>query len=467
MRLQFLGANQQVTGSCYCLSVNGAKIMIDCGLTQEREYQYRNWQACPVPVEKINYLILTHVHIDHSGLIPKLVRNGFRGRIYATKPTVDLAHVVLHDAAKIQMEDARYKKRRHQKEGRSGKHPETPLYDVQDAEKALALCMGCDYDRPLQLGENINVCFRDAGHILGSAMLEFRIKEQEKPERVLIFSGDIGQRGKPLIGDPAEFTEADYVVMESTYGDRDHDRSGDIEGQLARVINRTIGRGGNVVIPTFAIERAQELMYYLGRLIYSREIPDTRIYLDSPMAVDITEIFRHNHEYLDRESQQLILSHQPPLRYPGLRLVQSVAESKAINLEERPCIIMSPAGMCNAGRIKHHLRCNIGRPESTVLFVGYQARGTLGRQILDGDRDVRIHGQMRRVRASIEHIQGLSAHADQSGLIHWLRQLNAAPRQIFLTHGEKAAATQLSQRIQQNLGWPVTIPSYLDVVELT
>lgn len=465
MELHFLGANRQVTGSRYCLTANGEHVMIDCGLVQEREFLSRNWAECPISAGKVKALLLTHVHIDHCGLIPRFVREGFKGRILATRPTVDLADVVLRDSAHIQHEDAAYKKKRHHRERRHGKHPEVPLYERDDVERTLPLFRGIDYGQSTHVADGISVTFHDAGHILGSAMLEV-IVEENGTKRSILFSGDIGQNGKPLIGDPTLFDEADYVVMESTYGNRDHDSMGDVESQLGDVINETIKRGGNVVIPTFAIERAQELMYYISQLVNADRIPDIPVFLDSPMAVDVTEIFRRHREYCDEETWELFALHEPPLRFPGLKLVRSVEDSKAIFAQKKPCIIMSAAGMCNAGRIKHHLRQNIGRWECTILFVGYQARGTLGRQIVDGRSPVRIHGEMRRVRARVAQIHGLSAHADRTGLLHWLGHLKRPPRHVFLAHGEEDVSLAFADEIDRELGWPVSVPRYGDVVEL-
>jgi metallo-beta-lactamase family protein len=465
MKLIFLGANRCVTGSRYCLEVNGTRVMIDCGLVQERQYVKRNWEPSPIKASSVQALLLTHVHIDHSGLIPKFVQEGFSGPILATHPTVDLASIVLRDSAHIQKEDAAYKKKRHRREGRQVVHPEEPLYRTADVERSLSLFQGVDYDRMVPVADGINVLFRDAGHILGSAMLELLVKEGNT-ERRLVFSGDIGQRGKPLIKDPSVFEQADYVVMESTYGDRLHEKSGDIETQLCDVINQTLDRQGNVVIPTFAIERAQELMFYIGRLVYAKRIPKVSIFLDSPMAVDVTEIFRAHRQYLDSESRSLVLSNEPPLRYPGLQMVQTAEQSRALNHLQRPSIIMSPSGMCTAGRIKHHLRHNIGRPESTILFAGFQARGTLGRQILEGNQEVRIHGALRRVKAQVAHINGLSGHADQAGLLDWLSHLQTPPRHVFLAHGEEAASECLAGLIQDRWGWPVSIPAYESAVNL-
>ena len=282
----------------------------------------------------------------------------------------------------------------------------------------------------------------------------------------MLFSGDIGQWGKPLIRDPSLFEQADYVVMESTYGDRTHGEGGDVETQLSQVINETIDRGGNVVIPTFAVERSQELMYYISRLVHDGRIPNVEVFLDSPMAVDVTDIFRQFRDCFDQETWQLITSEEPPLRFPGLHLVRTVQESRAINRMESPCIIMASSGMCTAGRIKHHLRRNIERAESTIVFVGYQSHGTLGRQILDRKEQVRIHGRTYRVRAQVNQIYGFSGHADRSGLIRWLSHLGSPPRQVFLTHGDEEAAQSLAKHIREEMNWNVSVPEYQDAVDL-
>ncbi|MHB8970308.1 MAG: MBL fold metallo-hydrolase RNA specificity domain-containing protein [Pirellulaceae bacterium] len=465
MKLHFLGANRQVTGSRYCLETAEGKILVDCGMFQERPYQDRNWLPSPIPPRDLRALVLTHVHVDHCGLIPRLVQEGFRGPIYCTRPSVDLAEVILRDAARIQVEDVRFKKKRHAKEGRRGTHPEIPLFTETDVDRTLPLFQGVPYGQPIPLSSSVNVTFHDAGHILGSAMLEFRIRTGERETRVL-FSGDIGQWGKPLIRDPSLFEQADYVVMETTYGDRDHTDSGDIATQLEQVVLETLARGGNLVIPVFAVERAQELIYFLGRLVHAKRIPHVDAFLDSPMAVDVTTIFRKHRECFDADTWRLIQSHEQPLRFAGLHMAHSVEESKAINARREPCIIMAPSGMCSAGRIKHHLRLNIGRADSTILFIGYQAAGTLGRQILEGGRFVRIHGREWPVKAQIRQLDGFSGHADRSALLRWIGNLRRAPQHIFLTHGEEAAAQHFASEIQQRFGWPVSLPEFLQTVEL-
>ena len=465
MKLSFFGANRQVTGSRYCVEANGSKIMIDCGLYQERAFLDRNWEACPIPVDELDALLLTHVHVDHCGLIPRLVQQGFQNDIYCTAPSVDLADIILRDAAHIQMEDAAFKQKRHRKEGRRGKHPEIPLYTDRDAEAALLLFRAAPYEERVRINDTFSVTFHDAGHILGSAMLELIVSENGQSRR-LIFSGDIGQWDKPLVRDPTLFDEADYVIMESTYGDRDHPDDGDIETLLGDVINQAVSRGGTIIVPTFAVERAQELMYHMSRLVHLDRIPDIQVFLDSPMAVDVTKIFRKHRDCFDDETWARIESEQPPLRFEGLRLVRSVEDSKAINSVQMPCIIMATSGMCTAGRIKHHLKARIGRPENTVLFVGYQGRGTLGRQILEGKQEVRIHGRMHRVRARIEQIHGFSGHADRRALLRWVEHLKKPPKHVFLTHGEEESSEHLAQRIREEKGWSVSVPQYRDSVEL-
>jgi metallo-beta-lactamase family protein len=466
MKIHFLGANRQVTGSRYCLELNHSKILIDCGMFQERPYLDRNWEPSPIPPSEIDAVVLTHVHIDHCGLIPKLVSEGFSGPIYCTRPSVQLAEVVLRDAARIQTEDVKFKKKRHEKEGRRGKHPEIPLFDDSDVDHTIPLLKGVPYQRTIQINDSVSVTFHEAGHILGSAMLEFQVKESAGATRI-VFSGDIGQWDKPLIRDPTLFDEADYVVMETTYGDHNHPSAGDIETQLETVINETVSNNGNVVIPTFAVERAQELVYYIGRLAHAKRIPYLDVFLDSPMAVDVTDVFRNHRDCLDEETWKLIMSNEPPLKFPGLHLVSRSQDSKAINDRRKPCIIMATSGMCTAGRIKHHLRKNIGRAESTILFVGYQAHGTLGRQILEGNSLVRIHGREWKVKARVSRIDGFSGHADQAALLRWIGNLKQAPRQVFLTHGDEDASQSFAEELRRRFSWPgVSLPHYQEVVTI-
>ncbi len=469
MQLQFLGANRQVTGSRYCLKAGGATILIDCGMFQERKYLDRNWEPSPLPPKKIDAAVLTHAHLDHCGLLPRLVGEGFKGPVFATAATADLAELILEDSAGIQAEDIAYKKRRHRKEGRKAKHPEVTLFTPKDVRRTLSRFQRVAYQQPVRINDRVSAVFHDAGHILGSAMVELKVRENGDTRR-LVFSGDIGQWDKPIIRNPSVFTQADFVVMESTYGNRNHDDHGedrgDVPSQLARIISHTIKGGGNVVIPTFAIERAQELIYHIGRLLDAGRIPDVPVFLNSPMAIDATEVFRRHRECFDEDAWRLISSGSFPLRFPKLTMTHSVDESKAIGRLREPAVIMATSGMCTAGRIKHHLRNNITRPESTILFVGYQARGTLGRQILDGNPEVRIHGRSWRVKARIEQIHGVSGHADRAGLLRWLGSLKSPPQQVFLTHGDEDQSLALADHVRDQMHWPVTVPEYQQKVEL-
>jgi len=462
MELKFLGACRQITGSRYLFSHNGIKILIDCGLFQERKYLEKNWDAFSFPPDRIDFILLTHIHLDHSGLLPKIVREGYHNPILTTSATRDMIDTVLLDSARIHEEDAAYKKKRHRREKRKGPYPEIPLYTVSDAEKVFPLVKSFPYNQPVNLNHGLSVKFHDAGHILGSAMLEITAKEKNGRSRKIIFSGDIGQNNKPLIRDPSVFHEANYVVMESTYGDRMHENPENIEPMLSKIINETVRRGGNIVIPIFVIERAQELLFHLSRLVHKKKIPRLMIFLDSPMAVDITEVFLRHKECLDRQTLDMINRGERPFDFPGLRFVRSADESKTINRMRGSCIIMAGSGMCTGGRIKHHLVHNISRPESTILFVGYQASGTLGRQIVDGSAQVRIHGKLRPVKARIDHIDGFSAHADRKALIEWIIQLQRDPEGVFITHGEEKPALSLARKIREKTGWSVEVPRLLE-----
>lgn len=465
VRIQFLGASRQVTGSCYLLEAEELRLLVDCGLFQERDYQGRNWAPFPVDPERLDFILLTHCHLDHAGLLPKVVREGFNQTILTTSPSVDLLKIVLLDSARIQEEDAAYKKKRHKKEGRKGRYPEVPLYTVEDAEESLSLIRSVNYRQEISLSEGVSAVFHDAGHILGAAMIEVNIRGNGGSRKV-VFSGDIGQWDKPLMRNPSVFQYADYVVMESTYGDRNHGDLVEVEEKLCRIINETVKTGGNIVIPTFAIERAQELMFHLSRLVREDSIPFLMIFLDSPMAVNVTDVFLKQKKFLDKETLDLIQKGEPPFRFPGLKLVRTIGESKAINNIKGSCIIMAGSGMCTGGRIKHHLARNISRPESTILFVGFQARGTLGRHIVDGANEVRIHGKLHKVRARIEQINGFSAHADKDDLMKWLGHLQSTPKRVFLTHGEEDAALALADTIHKKKGWQVSVPGYKEEWEL-
>ncbi|HEY6564959.1 MAG TPA: MBL fold metallo-hydrolase, partial [Pirellulaceae bacterium] len=395
-------------------------------------------------------------------------KQGFRGPIYMTEPSADLVEIMLRDAAKIQAEDLKYKQKRHKREGRTGPHPYELLYSESDVEQACELVKSVKFNDSIPVVDGLSAEWIDSGHILGAGSLDLRVGEtdssQPTPLRV-VFSGDIGQWNKPLVGDPVRFQQADYLIMESTYGDRLHEDGGDIPSQLERVIKDTIRRGGKVVIPTFAVERAQELMYWFSQLAHQKRIPSIPVFLDSPMAIDVTNIFLRHEDWLDAEARRMIESGEPPLRFPGLRMSRTTKESMAINNVRGPAVILSTSGMCNAGRIKHHLRQYIGDPKSTIVFVGFQSPGTLGREILDKRQEVRIHGQSFAVRAQVEQIFGFSGHADRDGLLHWIDDIFVPPRKTFIVHGEESSALALAARIRER-GWNVDVPAYQQVVEL-
>jgi len=464
-RLTFLGAAQNVTGSRYLLEVGGSRILVDCGLYQERDLLARNWDPFPVPPASIDTLLLTHAHVDHCGYLPRLVHDGFHGRIVSTPVTAEVAAIVLTDSAKLQVEDASYKKKRHSREQRTGAHPEVPLYTLDDVTTTLPLFDPVGYDTPVPIGDGITAEFRDAGHILGSSSVLVAIGTGAA-RRTILFSGDVGRWDKPLLNDPVAAVGADWIVVESTYGDRLHEQTGQIREHLAAVITETRQRGGNIIVPSFALERTQEVLWYLNDLIGLKRIPHLLVFVDSPMAVRVTDVFEKHPEILDEQMRALMANHASPFHFSGLKLVRTVQQSKAINLISGTVMIIAGAGMCNGGRIKHHLEINISRPESTVLFVGYQAVGTLGRQILDGRPEVRLFGQMHPVRAKIENIPGFSAHADRDELTRWLSGMQKPPRRVFVTHGEPEASAAFAKHIGEHFGWQAHVPAYQETVLL-
>ena len=467
--LRFLGGAGNVTGSRFLLEAEGTRLLIDCGIYQERELLGRNWDPFPVPPDSIDAVLLTHAHLDHSGYLPKLGRDGFRGRIYATAATIETAEILLKDAAHIAEEDAKNKRRRHKREGRHGPHPVVPLYTVADARRVMPHFAPVEYRRPVEVTSRIQAEFRDTGHILGAAAIRLTIRGKGKRKRgdelSILFSGDLGRPARPLLHDPDPFTHANYAVVESTYGDRSHEQP-DIPEQLAEVINATAERGGNVVIPSFAVGRAQELLFHIKQLTEQKRIPRLVTFVDSPMATSVTALFRRHRGILDPDFADEFRGRRSAFDFPGLTFVRNVDQSKAINQIHGSSIIIAGSGMCTGGRIKHHLIANISRPESTILFVGYQARGTLGRRILRGDNPIRILGHDRDVQARIEVLNGLSAHGDREDMLDWLSTIDPPPRRTFVVHGENAASQTFAEAIAAR-GWPTTIPAFGDEVELT
>lgn len=447
--IRFLGAAGSVTGSRFLIEAAGARVLVDCGLFQEREFVGRDWADFPVAPSSIDAVVLTHAHLDHTGYLPKLVRDGFRGPIYCTKATAEIATLLLEDAAHILEEDAENKRRRHAREGRRGPHAERPLYTTADARAVPSHFSHVRYGRRATISPGISAEFFDAGHILGSAIVRLTL-----PECRVAFSGDLGRpRGGPILRAPADLPEAEAVVVESTYGDRLHP-SGDVETRLQDAITDAVARGGNVVIPSFAVERAQDVLYHLGRLVASARIPRLMMFVDSPMATSVTRLFARHRALLAPDVAEAFARGDPPFEWPGLTFVRSVDQSKAINQIRGSAVIIAGAGMCNGGRVKHHLVANIGRPESTILFVGYQARGTLGRQIVTGESPVRILGRWHDVHARIESIDEFSAHADRAELLDWLTASPAAsrpPRRVFVVHGEAKASAALAGALRERL----------------
>ena len=438
MRLIFIGADHEVTGSCHVLEVCGRYILVDCGMEQGTD----DFETAELPmnIADIDYVLLTHAHIDHSGMLPLLYARGFRGDVIATPATVDLCDIMLKDSAHIQMTEAEWKNRKGQ---RAGKEPVVPIYDMNDAEGVLEHFVSCDYDKVMDLCEGVKVKFSDAGHLLGSASIEVWINEDGE-ERKIVFSGDIGNLNRPIIKDPSYINDADYVVMESTYGDRYHNADVDYVSELAGICQRTFDRGGNVVIPAFAVGRTQEMLYYFRKIKEEGLVKghSFEVYVDSPLAVEATQIFNENMaECFDQEAMELVRNGINPLRFPGLTLSITSNDSIAINSDNKPKVIISASGMCEAGRIRHHLKHNLWRKECTVVFVGYQANGTLGRMLLEGASEVKLFGETIEVMAEIVKLEGVSGHADKAGLIKWITSFDNRLKQVFVVHGEDEVST--------------------------
>ena len=458
MRLTFLGANHEVTGSCTLLQIGEKNVMIDCGMEQgEDHYQQADM---PMTAAEVDVVCVTHAHIDHTGRLPLLYKEGFRGSIYATHETAKLCGIMLRDSANIQMSEAEYATRKAQ---RAGQPPVEPLYDLEDVEGLLKLFHPCDYNTRLPLCEGVDVRFTDIGHLLGSAAIEMWLKEGDT-ERKLVFSGDVGNTAQPIINDPKPVDEADYLVLESTYGDRLHTKDGKVNNiaTLAQVLQRTLDRGGNVIIPAFAVGRTQEMLYFI-REVKNRGLVQGHdgfpVYVDSPLANEATAIFMQcGMECLDPDAREVMQKGENPIAFEGLRTSVTAEDSKALNEDKTPKVIISASGMCDAGRIRHHLKYNLWRPECTVLFVGYQSNGTLGRALYEGAKTVKLFGDEVAVHAEIASMTGLSGHADQRGLLDWVSRFKRTPEQIFVNHGDDCACTTLAKLLESDFGCKADAP---------
>lgn len=457
MKITFLGATHEVTGSCYYLEAAGKKFLVDCGMEQGPD-NFEN-EELPVNPSDLDFALLTHAHIDHSGNFPALYAKGFQGPIYATEATCDLCDIMLRDSAHIQMFEAEWRNR---KGRRSGKPEFVPAYTMEDAIGVLRNFVSCEYGQTIHLSEGIKVRFIDAGHLLGSASIELWMLEDGKEEKI-VFSGDIGNINQPLIKDPTYLTQADYVVMESTYGDRTHGERPDYAKALAKVIQRTFDRGGNVVIPSFAVGRTQEMLYFIRQIKEEKLVhgyDGFKVYVDSPLANEATTIFREHHlDCYDEEATRLIQQGINPISFQGLKTSITSEDSKAINFDEERKVIISASGMCDAGRIKHHLKHNLWDRNNTILFVGYQAVGTLGRALIEGAEQVKLFGEEIHVAAEICQLPGISGHADVDGLLKWAGSFREnPPKQVFVTHGEDAVTEIFAGRLKEEFGYSAMAP---------
>ena len=456
MKITFIGATHEVTGSCYYLEAAGKKFLVDCGMEQGPDY-YEN-KDIPVPPGELDFVLLTHAHMDHSGNLPAIYAKGFKGPVYATEATCNLCDIMLRDSAHIQMFEAEWRNR---KAKRQGKPEFVPAYTMEDALGVIRNFVGCPYETGIILGEGLRVKFIDAGHLLGSSSIEVNICEAGV-EKTIVFSGDIGNKNQPLIKDPAYFSKADYVVMESTYGDRSHGERPDYVCLLADVIQETFDRGGNVVIPSFAVGRTQEMLYFIRQikaegLIHGHD--NFKVFVDSPLANEATNIFGiHKYDCFDDEALELIRKGINPLSFPGLKISVTSEDSKAINFDDDCKVIISASGMCDAGRIKHHLKHNLWREDSTILFVGYQAVGTPGRALLEGTQEIKLFGEPVHVAAKICRMPGISGHADVNGLVDWIKAFEVKPQKVFVTHGEDTVTELFAARLRDEMNYDAYAP---------
>lgn len=463
MKISFLGAAKEVTGSCFLLTVGNKNVLIDCGMQQGQDK--KDNQALVFDANKIDYVVVTHAHIDHSGRLPLLTKNGYKGQIHATRKTCDLMRIMLMDSAHIQMADAEWENR---KSKRSSKKQVEPLYTTQDVEDVICLFCSHEYNEIIQLDESIKIRFTDAGHLLGSSSIEVFAEEKGITKKI-VFSGDIGNSNQPIIRDPQYINKADYVITESTYGDRIHEQIKDHRFDLAKIIDDTFARGGNVIFPAFAVGRTQELLYFIREIKEQhlvKNYPDFKVYVDSPLASEATKIYDNDlFGYADAESIELIKSGYDPLKFDGLKLCQSVEESRWLNTDSEPKVIISASGMCDAGRIRHHLKHNLWRAECSVVFVGFQAHGTLGRILVDGVPSVKLFGEEIAVKAHIHNFKGLSAHGDLNGLLEWIKAFENVPKHIFVVHGESKTAEAYAQTLNDN-GFAAHAPNWQEVYDL-
>ncbi len=460
MKLRFVGGASTVTGSCYYIEINELKILVECGMHQGEDSDERNHTAFPFRPSDIDYIFVTHAHMDHSGMLPRAAKEGFRGRVFATPATRDLLEPMLHDSANIQQADAEWATRKNM---RAGKPPVEPLYANGDVDAALRLFDARPYDKLFHLGNGVKFRFFDAGHILGSATLEMTFQDSKK-EKKIVFSGDIGKEGNPIIKDPLTPEESDYIVMESTYGNRSHRPLKESIDELVGAIKDTFRKGGNVYIPSFALGRTQDLLYIINNLVREGRLYRIDVYLDSPLAEKITKIYVAHPECFDEEAKRLFTTNSPETA-ARLHFVQTPEESMKLNRLKGGNIIIAGSGMCEGGRIRHHLKHNLWRPECSVVFAGFQARGTLGRKIVDGEKTVSILGESVAVRASVHTINGFSAHAGREGLIRWLEGFTNSP-EVFLVHGEEEATKSLEGLIQERFGFTTRRPKDGTEVEL-
>lgn len=456
MKITFIGADHEVTGSCHYVEAAGKKFLVDCGMEQGAD-QYENQDIPGLPGE-VDFVLLTHAHIDHSGNLPLLYAKGFRGQVFATAATCDLCDIMLRDSAHIQEFEAEWRNRKGQ---RQGKPMFVPAYTMADAQGVLQHFVECPYEKIMEIAPGIKVRFTDVGHLLGSSSIEVWAEEDGK-ETKIVFSGDIGNINQPLINDPKAIDEADYVLIESTYGDRNHGERIDFVTELAKIIQRTFDRGGNVVVPSFAVGRTQEMLYFLRQIKAEHMIQGHEgfsVYVDSPLAVEATGIFNeHTNDCFDEEAMELVNQGINPIAFPGLKLSITSDESKLINFNEQPKVILSASGMCEAGRIKHHLKHNLWRPECTVLFVGYQANHTLGRALLEGAKEVKLFGEPIAVQAEIIQLPGISGHADQKGLLKWAAAFKEKPKKVFVVHGEDSVCDRFAELLKEELGYDTMAP---------